>query len=133
MLRWLFVIVSCVRVMFLCRRHGRVTLAGPLGFAWPIRHSNNQHPILALPSAIMAAQGSNPTLDSVAIFKQRVTALGLGEVWGKFVEASWTSFGDFAFASSYQLGMVDDSHLKTKVIKRILGSEEHAKAPQVRR
>ena len=81
----------------------------------------------------MAAQGSNPALDSIAVFQQRVTALGLGDYWSKFEEASWTSFGDFASSTTYQPGMADDTHLRTKVIKKILGSEDHAKGHQLRR
>lgn len=84
-------------------------------------------------SPAMAGQGSNPSLDSNTVFKQRVEALGLGAWWDKFTDASWTTFGSFAFACTYQPGMQDDSQLRDKVIKRILGSEDHAKGEQLRR
>ena len=40
-------------------------------------------------------------VESTAVFKDRVAQFGLDAFWDKFAEQGWTSYGIFAYSSSY--------------------------------
>ena len=72
-------------------------------------------------------------VESTAVFKERVLQLGLESFWEAFERQGWTTFGIFAYSSSYTPGSPDDSKFLTDVVKKLLGSEDHQKTALVRR
>ena len=54
--------------------------------------------------------------ESTAVFKERVLELGLGEKYQVFQATNWTSFGMFAFATTWVPGNPDDTRLREDVI-----------------
>ena len=72
-------------------------------------------------------------VESTAVFKERMVQLGLEEFWDAFEQKGWTSYGIFAYSSSYTPGSQDDSKFLKEVVAELLGSEGHQKAAVVRR
>ncbi len=76
---------------------------------------------------------STSSLDSTAVFRERVVTLGLDCAWAAFSERGWTTFGAFAFASGANPNNADDDKWVREVLVPILGSPTHVLAQAVRR
>ena len=72
-------------------------------------------------------------IDSTPVFRSRVRQFGLDEVWPRFVQSGWETFGDYAFATTWVPGSSEDSDFKLKVIQGILGAspQEEGEASQL--
>jgi hypothetical protein len=71
--------------------------------------------------------------DSKAVFLERVTALGLAEHSGRFLDQGWASYGELAFATSYTPGQPEDERFSKEVIEAGLGRPDHPKKAALRR
>ncbi|CAK0900053.1 unnamed protein product, partial [Prorocentrum cordatum] len=66
-------------------------------------------------------------VDSQAVFQQRLEELGLGDLFQRFVDLGWASYGNFAFAmSSGPGGIVEDVRFGTTIVMPLfqIGPEE---------
>lgn len=72
-------------------------------------------------------------IESEAVFQARLKAMGLERMIGEFSRRGWGKMSTFAFASSWTPGVGDDTSFKNKVLTPLLGSEDHADAPKVRK
>ena len=73
-------------------------------------------------------------VDSVAVFKARVTQIGLPEtVFEGMVNKGWSTFTTFSFSSTYVPGASDDSAFLDKVVVPLLGERDHKDTAKLRR
>ena len=72
------------------------------------------------------------SVDSVAVFMERLVGLGLNELKPKFEARGWTTLGAFAFSSAYKPGG-DDKIFVDEVIAPLVESKEDPKVPAIRR
>ena len=68
-----------------------------------------------------AAPAAMALLDSVAVFKSRVTEIGLASCWPKFEEKMWDTHASFAFCVSRPPGQTEDDEFHNKVVEPIAG------------
>ena len=73
------------------------------------------------------------SIDSEAVFAQRIQALGLGDYSNRFGELGWLTYGNFAFCTNYSVGQADDTPFVENVIVPLLGDPLHPSAAAVRR
>ncbi len=72
-------------------------------------------------------QWCTKALESQAVFKERLDALGLDGKWQEFQDLGWSTYWTFAYASSYMPGNFDDSKLLQEVVLKFYGDVEHVK------
>ena len=60
-------------------------------------------------------------IDSTPVFLARLKQFGIESLWPTFQEKGWTTWGDYAFSSAWQPGVVDDSSFIAAVTKPLLG------------
>jgi len=72
-------------------------------------------------------------IESEAVFQARLKAMGLEGMIGEFTRRGWGKMSTFAFASSWTPGVGDDSSFKNKVLIPLLGTDDHADAPKIRK
>ena len=73
-------------------------------------------------------------IDSQAVFKQKVTEVGLGHLWPAFETMGWTTYGRFAFAGGYQPGAgQSDKVFSMNVATRLVDSPDDTDIPLFRR
>ncbi len=74
------------------------------------------------------------SIDSVAVFEERLVALGLASIKDAFTSAGWSTLAGFAFSSNFIPGQTaDDRVFVDKVVLKLVSSEEDAKVPAIRR
>jgi hypothetical protein len=73
------------------------------------------------------------SLDSQAVFEERVNALGLREHLEKFRELGWTTYGSLAFATSFVPGQAEDERFLVDIVEAGLGSRTHNHKGALRR
>jgi hypothetical protein len=72
-------------------------------------------------------------LDSIAAFRSRMVEVGLGDKWEVFKAAGWTSFGAYAFSTSFTPGTIDDAPFIKGVVMKVVGAEDDPLVPALRR
>ena len=73
-------------------------------------------------------------LDSQAVFANRMTSLGLQDLWDAFESRGWNTVGNFAFAAGTSNGgSVDDAAFNLKVLTPLFGDIEDPRGPALRR
>ena len=72
-------------------------------------------------------------LESEVVFVERVTKLGLADIWPKFQARGWKSMGEFAFAANYAPGQADDSVFITEIVAPLTADPKSAKIAALRR
>ena len=73
-------------------------------------------------------------IDSEAFFSARLAEAGFDEkMIGDMKAKGWTTYGDFAFSTSYHPGMVDDTPFIQEVVIPILGDAGHPMKTRLRR
>ena len=65
------------------------------------------------------------SLDSEAVFAERVVALGLQRHVEKFNELGWKTYGSLAFATSFVPGQNEDERFLTDIVEAGLGKSDH--------
>ena len=79
------------------------------------------------------ASSAMSVLESSAAFESRLQELGLSELLPKFNERGWSTFGRFAFATTYVPHQSDDSKFASDVLAHLLPDAGHRDAPAIRR
>ena len=73
------------------------------------------------------------SIDSAAVFAERVAALGLSAHEERFRAAGWSTYAELAFSTSYIPGQPDDEKFLEQIVERGLGAREHADLAAIRR
>ena len=73
--------------------------------------------------------------ESEAVFRERVSSLGLDDFFSVFAQKGWTTYGAFAFSTSSPPGTADRNQITDQIIVPVLGEEgqDHQLAPSLRR
>ncbi len=72
------------------------------------------------------------SIDSAAVFAERLVNLGLSEVKAKLDARGWNTLGAFAFACAYRPGG-DDKAFIDDVVLQLVDNKEDPKVPALRR
>ena len=73
------------------------------------------------------------SLDSEAVFNERVVALGLQEHTEKFHRLGWKTYGSLAFATSFVPGQTEDERFLKDIVEAGLGDSGHHHKGALRR
>ncbi len=73
------------------------------------------------------------SIDSRAVFMERIVAIGLSDFMARFNELGWTTYAEFAFATTHAPGQGDDEKFRAEVVVPLLGDASHLRVPAVRR
>lgn len=73
------------------------------------------------------------SLDSAAVFAERIAALRLTAHAERFVAAGWHTYADLAFSTPYVPGQSDDERFLRDVVERGLGSRDSGDLAAMRR
>ncbi len=75
------------------------------------------------------------SVDSEAVFQERLTAMGLTELKEMFADRGWKTLASFAFACSFVPGAPggDDKVCQEKVVLKLVTSEDSPLVPSLRR
>ena len=73
------------------------------------------------------------SIDSSAVFADRVNELGLGAHHANFEREGWSTFASFAFATSYIPGTQDEAVFLRDIVVKGLGREDHPDKNALRR
>ena len=58
--------------------------------------------------------------ESEAVFRERVTSLGLDDFFSISVQKGWTTYGAFAFSTSSPPGTADSNQITDQIIAPVL-------------
>ena len=73
------------------------------------------------------------SLDSEAVFNERMVALGLQEHTEKFHKLGWKTYGSLAFATSFVPGRTEDERFLKDIVEAGLGDSDHHHKGALRR
>ena len=73
------------------------------------------------------------SIDSSAVFFDRVRELGLEEHLARFEIAGWGTYADLAFATSFVPGQPEDERYRREIVERGLGDVDHVHRDRLRR
>ena len=73
------------------------------------------------------------SLDSEAVFNERMVALGLQEHTEKFDKLGWKTYGSLAFATSFVPGQTEDERFLKDIVEAGLGDSNHHHKGALRR
>lgn len=73
------------------------------------------------------------SLDSEAVFNERLVALGLQEHYEKFQKLGWKTYGSLAFATSFVPGQAEDERFLKDIVEAGLGDNDHPHKGALRR
>ena len=73
------------------------------------------------------------SVDSSAVFSDRVHQLGLGDHLEAFNQAGWHTYADVAFSTSYLPGQPEDARFANDILVRGLGQQDHKDKDKLRR
>ena len=78
---------------------------------------------------------SSATLDSPAVFQQKLAERGLQDLTDAFSDAGWNTLGNFAFAANFTPGAPgqDDSTFQTQILGRLLSDPKDSRESAIRR